>query len=108
VLHERATREQSYLRGLETLASLAVAGHAPTHAAAYLRRVVALLERVIARVNQLVGERGSGLTLEQAQAEVDFTAARQAFAGEDTDNKEFFDASMASLVRLVWAEAKAR
>jgi cyclase len=98
---------------LGRLAALKPAAIVPGHGevlrdAAYLRRVIALLERVIARVNQLVGERGSGLTLEQAQAEVDFTAARREFAGDDADNKEFFDASMASLVRLVWAEAKAR
>jgi cyclase len=98
---------------LGRLAALEPAAIVPGHGevlrdAAYLRRVITLLERVIARVNQLVGQRGSGLTLEQAQAEVDFSAARQAFAGEAADYKEFSDASMASLVRLVWAEAKAR
>jgi cyclase len=76
--------------------------------AGYLRRVIALLEGVITRVNQLVGQQGSGLTLEQAQADVDLVSARREFAGDDPDNQLFFDASMASLVRLVLAEAKAR
>jgi hypothetical protein len=33
---------------------------------------------------------------------------RRAFAGDDAENREFFDASMACLIRSVYAEARAR
>ena len=49
------------------------------------------------------------MTLEEVQKAVDLTEARRAFAGDDADNREFFDASIvAGLVRSIYAEARAR
>jgi len=39
---------------------------------------------------------------------IDLSAARRDFAGDDADNREFFDASMASLIRTLHAELRAR
>lgn len=57
---------------------------------------------------ELIDRNGSGITLEEVQKAVDLTEVRKAFAGDDADNKEFFDASMSSLVRAVYWEARAR
>jgi len=37
-----------------------------------------------------------------------YCLARREFAGDDADNREFFDASMASLIRTLHAELRAR
>ena len=47
------------------------------------------------------------MTLEQVRTAVDLSEARRAFAGDDAENREFFDASMAGLIRSVYAEARA-
>jgi hypothetical protein len=86
-----------------------VPGHGdPLHGKGYIERVVALLRNVRAQVNALLDRHGSGVTLEEVQKAVDLGAARREFSGEDADNLEFFDASMASLIRSVYAEARAR
>jgi glyoxylase-like metal-dependent hydrolase (beta-lactamase superfamily II) len=74
----------------------------------YIERVAALLRNVRDQVTALIDRNGSGITLEEVQKTVDLTEARRAFAGDDADNKEFFDESMAGLIRSVYAEAKAR
>ena len=51
---------------------------------------------------------GGGFPLEEVQKAIDLSEARRAFAGDDADNREFFDASMASLIRTVHAEVRAR
>lgn len=56
----------------------------------------------------MMNEHGSGIKLEEVQRLIDLGAARRELAGDDPDNQEFFDASMASLIRLVYAEARAR
>lgn len=98
------------LREIERIdARTIVPGHGDVlQGGAYVGRVIALLDSVIGQVNRLVGRRGSGATLELAQKEVDVAAFRAEMAGDDPDNREFFDASIASLVRVVFAEAKAR
>lgn len=102
-----------WIATLERLAELDVQTIVPGHGevlqgSGYLRRVAALLRSVRDRVSALLGERGSALTLEEAQQAVDLAAARREWAGDDADDREFFDASMASLVRLIYNEARAR
>lgn len=75
---------------------------------AYPERVVALLQSVQSQVTGLLNQRGSGITAEEVQRSIDLRAARREWAGDDADNQAFFDASMASLIRLIYAEARAR
>lgn len=98
---------------LERLAALdpliVVPGHGENlRGAGYIGRVAALLREVRQQVTALIEQRGGGITLEELQKAVDLSEARRAFAGEDADNREFFDASMAALIRSVHAEARAR
>ena len=74
----------------------------------HLRNVIALLSSVTAQVNEIVDRLGSAATLEIVAKSVDLARFRREMAGEDDDNREFFDASMASLVKIVYAEVKAR
>lgn len=98
---------------LERLAALdplvVVPGHGENlRGAGYIGRVAALLRDVRRQVTELIEQRGGGITLEEVRKAVDLSEARRAFAGEDADNREFFDASMAALIRSVHAEARAR
>jgi hypothetical protein len=56
----------------------------------------------------LLEKNGGTFPLEEVQKAVDLSAARREFAGDDADNREFFDASMASLIRTLHAELRAR
>lgn len=88
---------------------LVVPGHGePLRGTGYIERVSALLRNVRQQVNDLLERNGGGFTLEQVQKAVDLGEARRAFAGDDAENVEFFDASMAGLIRSVYAEARAR
>ena len=99
---------------LERLAALApalvVPGHGePLVGTGYVERVIGLLRNVQRQVNDLLEQNGGGMTLEEVQKAVDLIDARRAFAGDDADNREFFDASIvAGLVRSIYAEARAR
>lgn len=100
-------------RTLKRLAQIEVDMIVPGHGellrgSAYLQRLIALLDSLIARTTALLGERGSALTLEVLKREIDLAAWRRELAGDDADSQAFFDASMASLLGLVLAEAKAR
>ena len=54
----------------------------------------------------MLEKNGGGFALEEVQKSIDLSAARTAFAGDDADNREFFDASMASLIRTLHAELR--
>jgi hypothetical protein len=74
----------------------------------YIERVAALLRGIRQQGNDLLERDGGGFTLEETQTAIDLTEVRQAFVGDDAENREFFDASMASLIRTLHAEARAR
>jgi cyclase len=74
----------------------------------YIERVAALIRAVRQQVNDLLEKNGGSFALEEVQKAIDLGAARQEFAGDDADNREFFDASMASLIRTLHAELRAR
>jgi glyoxylase-like metal-dependent hydrolase (beta-lactamase superfamily II) len=102
-----------WIATLERLAALdpaqVVPGHGePLRGKAYIERVANLLRGVRQQVTDLLERNGGGFTLEQVQKAVDLSEARRAFAGDDAENREFFDASMAGLIRSVYAEARAR
>ena len=90
--------------------ALVVPGHGePLVGTGYVERVIGLLRNVQRQVNDLLEQNGGGMTLEEVQKAVDLIDARRAFAGDDEENREFFDASIvAGLVRSVYAEARAR
>lgn len=95
------------LQGFE--ARIIVPGHGEVlRESRYLSRVIELLRRVSAHAETVVAQRGSAATLEDVARSLDLGAFRREMAGDDPDNQEFFDASMASLVRLAYAEARAR
>jgi len=88
---------------------LVVPGHGEAlRGKGYIERVAALLRNLRQQVNDLLDKNGGGFALEDVQKAIDLSAARSAFAGDDADNREFFDASMASLIRTLYAEIKAR
>ncbi len=102
-----------WITTLERLAALdplqVVPGHGELlRGRGYIDRVAALLRDVRRQVTDLLDHNGGGMPVEQVLKAVDLAAARREFAGDDADNREFFDASMASLVRIVYAEARAR
>jgi glyoxylase-like metal-dependent hydrolase (beta-lactamase superfamily II) len=88
---------------------LVVPGHGEIlRGKAYIERVATLLRNVRQQVNELLERNGGGFTLEEVQKAIDLSEARRAFAGDDADNIEFFDASMAGLIRSTYAEVRAR
>jgi len=102
-----------WVRTLQSLSRLDVNLIVPGHGAvlrdkAYLGRVIELLQTVVRHVTELVDRRGGAATIEEATKTLDLSAMRRAMAGDDPDSQEFFDASMASLLRVALAEAKAR
>ena len=64
--------------------------------------------RIRQQVNDLLEKNGGGFALDDVQKAIDLGAARREFAGDDADNGEFFDAAMASLIRTLHAELRAR
>ncbi len=89
--------------------ALVLPGHGePLQGKGYIERVAALLRNLREQVNDLLEKNGGGFTLEEVQKAIDLSEARRAFAGDDADNREFFDASMAALIRTLHAEARAR
>ena len=88
---------------------LVVPGHGEVlRGKGYIERVAALLRDLRRQINDLLEKNGGGLALEEVQKAIDLSAARTAFAGDDADNREFFDASMASLIRTLHGELRAR
>jgi cyclase len=89
--------------------ALVVPGHGEVlRGRGYIERVAALLRNLRQQVSELLERNGGGFTLEEVQKAIDLSDARRAFAGDDADNREFFDVSMASLIRTLHAEARAR
>ena len=98
---------------LERLAALdplvVVPGHGEVlRGKGYIERVAALIRGIRQQINDLLEKNGGGFALDEVQKAVDLSAARREFAGDDADNLEFFDASMASLIRVLHAELRAR
>jgi len=88
---------------------LVVPGHGEVlRGKGYIERVAALIRGIRQQVNDLLEKNGGGFSLDEVQKAVDLGAARREFAGDDADNREFFDASMASLIRTLHAELRAR
>jgi glyoxylase-like metal-dependent hydrolase (beta-lactamase superfamily II) len=98
---------------LERLAALdprlVVPGHGEVlRGKGYIEQVAELLRSLKLQVDALLAENGGSFALEDVQRSIDLGAARRAFAGDDADNGAFFDASIASLIRVLYAEARAR
>ena len=98
---------------LGRLAGLDIVAIVPGHGGVlrdktHLRRVARLISRVVEGVNALLATRGSAATVEEARNAIDLSEFRQAMAGDDKESAEFFDASMASLVRIAFNEARQR
>jgi len=88
---------------------LVVPGHGEVlRGKGYIERVAALIRGIRQQVNDLLEKNGGSFALDEVQKAVDLSAARREFAGDDADNREFFDASMASLIRTLHAELRAR
>ena len=88
---------------------LVVPGHGEVlRGKGYIERVAALIRALRQQINDLLEKNGGGFALEEVQKAIDLSAARREFAGDDADNVEFFDASMASLIRTLHAELRAR
>jgi len=88
---------------------LVVPGHGEVlRGKGYIERVAALIRGIRQQVTDLLEKNGGGFALEEVQKAIDLGAARREFAGDDADNREFFDASMANLIRVLHAEARAR
>jgi len=89
--------------------ALVVPGHGEVlRGKGYIERVAALIRGIREQVNDLLEKNGGGYALDEVHKAIDLSAARRDFAGDDADNREFFDASMASLIRTLHAELRAR
>jgi hypothetical protein len=86
-----------------------VPGHGDVLAGrAYVLEVIDLLQTVVAVTNAVVGRKGSAASVEDVAEALDLSKFRRSMAGGDKSNQEFFDESMKSLIRIVFAEVKAR
>jgi hypothetical protein len=86
-----------------------VPGHGEVQAGkAYLFEVIDLLQTVVTATNAAVSARGSAATAEDVAKSIDLGRFRSSMAGSDKDSQEFFDESIKSLIRIVFAEVKAR
>ncbi len=75
---------------------------------AYVLEVIDLLQTVVAVTNAVVASKGSAATVDDVAKALDLSRFRSSMAGGDRGNEEFFDESMESLIRIVFAEVKAR
>lgn len=88
---------------------LIVPGHGDVQrGTGYLRRVADLVDSVRAQITAQLDQRGSAFTVDEALKTIDLAAAKREFAGDDADNQAFFDAAIASLIRIAYAEARQR
>ncbi|MET0683605.1 MAG: MBL fold metallo-hydrolase [Casimicrobiaceae bacterium] len=102
-----------WIRTLQAMALLDFATVVPGHGRVlagktYLYEVIDLLQTVVTATNAAVSARGSAATAEDVAKAVDLSRFRSRMAGSDKDSQEFFDESMRSLIRIVFAEVKAR
>jgi glyoxylase-like metal-dependent hydrolase (beta-lactamase superfamily II) len=102
-----------WIRTLQAMALLdfttAVPGHGRVLAGKeHLRDVIDLLQTVVTATNAAVSSKGSAATPDDVVKSIDLSAFRRRMAGADKESQEFFDESIASLVRIVFAEVKAR
>jgi glyoxylase-like metal-dependent hydrolase (beta-lactamase superfamily II) len=102
-----------WIRTLQAMALLDVATIVPGHGEvqagkAYLLEVIDLLQTVVTATNAAVSARGSAATVEDVARSIDLGRFRKSMAGSDKSSQEFFDESMKSLIRIVFAEVKAR
>lgn len=89
--------------------AVVVPGHGdPLQGTAHIERVAELIRSLRGQVDALLARHGGGYTLEEVRKAIDLSEARRRFAGDDPDNQEFFDASIAGLIRSLYAEARAR
>ncbi len=97
------------LQELDALgAKVIVPGHGEIeHDDVYLRRVAALLEKVVSRVREEL-TRGPQTKLEALKAAIDLSAERQEFAGDDEDSRDLFDQLTAVLIETARREEVAR
>ena len=70
--------------------------------------MIDLLQTVVTATNAAVSSKGSAATADDVAKAIDLSAFRRRMAGSDKESQEFFDASIASLIRIVFAEVKAR
>lgn len=102
-----------WIRTLTKMAQLdaetIVPGHGEVlHDKTFLYQVVDLMNSVVAQVNEHLN-RNDGATLDEVKKSLDLKSFRQAMAGDDKTNAEFFDDSIgSSFVALAYHEAKQR
>jgi len=102
-----------WINTLRAMALLDVATIVPGHGEvlagkAYLHEVIDLLQTVVTAANEAVSAKGSAASVEDVAKSIDFTRFRTSMAGSDKDSQQFFDESIKSLIRIVFAEVKAR
>jgi glyoxylase-like metal-dependent hydrolase (beta-lactamase superfamily II) len=97
------------LQKLDALgAEVIVPGHGEIqHDDAYLRRVVALLDKVVSRVREEL-TRGPQTKLEALRTAIDLSIERKEFAGDDKDSQDLFDQSTGVLIETCRREEVAR
>jgi len=90
-------------------ARVIVPGHGEVlHDQRHVGRVIELLQTITSRTEAIVAQRGSAATVDDVIKAIDLSAFRREMAGDDPDNQEFFDASIAGMIRVAYAEARAR
>jgi cyclase len=102
-----------WIRTLQAMARLDFTAIVPGHGEvlagkAYLDEVIDLLQAVVTATNAAVSAKGSAASAEDVAKSIDLARFRRSMAGGDKDSEEFFDESIASLIRIVFAEVKAR
>jgi cyclase len=104
---EIATLEKMAQVDAETI----VPGHGDIlHGKAYLYQVIALLKTVVSEVSEAIYRLGNGprkleAVKKEVQQKIDLNALRQQFAGDDIDNRNFFDTfSLPGLIEAAYAE----
>ena len=99
------------LRALESLgATTLVPCHGDVlHDTAYLRQMVEFLEAVTAEIGREIND---GKKLQEVQEAIpkalDVNAWKQRFAGADPDSRDFFDETLAGLIKSVFNQMSAR
>jgi uncharacterized iron-regulated protein len=89
-----------------------IPGHGEVlHDRTYLNQVIELVDQVVSVIRKEVGS-NPRQTLEELQQivprAVDQTAWRQKFAGDDKENRDNFDESFESLIKVAFKEAMVR
>ena len=102
-----------WIQTLTRMAQLDAETIVPGHGAVlrdkkYLYQVVELMKTVVAQVTEQLN-RNDEATLDDVKKSLELKSFRQAIAGDDKDNADFFDSSIgSSFVELAYHEAKQR